>query len=133
VGDVIVLDASALVDVLVEQPNADWLLQRMVGTEVCAPGHQTVEALSAIARLHRAGLISEAALSSAASDAVTLSQQLVPATVGHVQRALELRSRVRITDGLYVALAEERHCPLLTTDHRLARAISTCEVLTPPG
>lgn len=132
-GQVIVLDASALVDVLVEQPNADWLLQHMVGTEVCAPGHQTVEALSALTRLHRAGHISEAALSSAASDAVMLHQQLVPPTVGHVQRALELRSHVRITDGLYVALAEERDCPLLTTDRRLARTVSTCEVLVPPG
>jgi len=133
VGQVIVLDSSALVGVLLEQPSADWLLQRMVGTEVCAPAHQTVEAVSAMARMHRAGQISEAALSSAAADAVGLHQQLVPPTAHHVQRALELSSHVRITDGLYVALAEERSCPLLTTDGRLARAVTTCEVLTPPS
>lgn len=129
----IVLDASALVDVLLEQPSAGWLLERIVGTEVCAPSHQTVEALSAMARMQRAELISAAALSSAAADAVQLHQQLVPATVAHVQRALELRSHVRITDGLYVALAEERGCPLLTTDRRLARAVTSCEVLAPPA
>lgn len=131
-GQVIVLDASALVDILLEQPSADWLLQRMVSTEVCAPAHQTVEAVSAMARMHRAGRISEAVLSSAAADAVGLHQQLVPPTDRHVRRALELRSHIRITDGLYVALAEERSCPLLTTDRRLARAVTTCEVLAPP-
>ena len=31
------------------------------------------------------------------------------------------RDVLRPTDALYVELAKQRNCPLLTTDHRLAR------------
>jgi predicted nucleic acid-binding protein len=47
----------------------------------------------------------------------------------HLQRALELGERVRVLDSLYVALAEQRDCPLLTTDARLAAADPPCEVV----
>jgi hypothetical protein len=46
--------------------------------------------------------------------------------------ALELGDRVRVLDGLYVALAEQRDCPLLTTDARLAAADPPCEVVLIP-
>ncbi len=38
----------------------------------------------------------------------------------------------RVLDGLYVALAEQRDCPLLTTDARLAAAVPPCEVVLIP-
>lgn len=49
-----------------------------------------------------------------------------------VQRAFTLRGRIRILDGLYVALAEDLRCPLVTTDIRLCRANAPCEVQAPP-
>jgi predicted nucleic acid-binding protein len=47
-------------------------------------------------------------------------------------RAMELAERIRVLDGLYVALAEQRECPLLTSDARLAAADPPCEVLLVP-
>jgi predicted nucleic acid-binding protein len=65
--------------------------------------------------------------------ATNLPQELVPATAQQLRRALAMQAQVRVVDGLYVALAEERGCPLLTTDLRLARIVTTCEVLAPPA
>jgi len=127
----IVLDASAAVDIVLDHASAPWLLDHMAGHAMCAPAHQPVEVLSALARLRRGGNIEDAACRAALAEASGLSQQIVMPSSRHLLRALELQPSVRVTDGLYVALAEERGCPLLTTDLRLARSVSTCEVLTP--
>ena len=36
----IVLDASALVDVVLDQPHGSWVLAQIAGEQVCAPAHQ---------------------------------------------------------------------------------------------
>jgi predicted nucleic acid-binding protein len=128
---VIVLDASALVDVLADQEHAGWLLDQMQSGEVMAPAHQPAEVLSAIARLQRAGALTEDKARDALAAAMALHQQLVVPSAAHVQRAFDLRERIRVIDGLYVALAEERGVPLLTTDQRLVRADPPCEMLAP--
>lgn len=127
----IVLDSSALVDVLVDQEHAGWLLDRMQSGEVLAPAHQPAEVLSAIARMQRAGALTQDKARDALAAAMALQQQLVVPSASHVQRAFDLRERMRVVDGLYVALAEERSVPLLTTDQRLVRADPPCEVLAP--
>ncbi len=127
----IVLDASALVDVLVDQEHAGWLLDRMRSEEVLAPAHQPAEVLSALTRLERAGVLTEESARDALAAASALHQELVPPSAAHVRRAFELRPRIRVLDGLYVALAEERGVPLLTSDQRLVRADPPCEVLAP--
>ena len=127
----IVLDSSALVDVLTDQQHAGWLLDHMQSGEVMAPAHQPAEVLSAIARLQREGVLPADEASGALAAAMALPQQLVVPTAWQVQRAFDLRGRVRVVDGLYVALAEEGGVPLLTTDQRLVRADPPCEVLAP--
>ncbi len=127
----IVLDASALVDVLADQEHADWLLDQMQAGDVLAPAHQPAEVLSALARLHRAGVLTEDAARDALAAAMALRQHLVVPSPLHVQRAFDLRDRIQVLDGLYVALAEERGVPLLTSDQRLVRADPPCEVLAP--
>jgi predicted nucleic acid-binding protein len=119
---VIVLDAAALVDVLVDQPSKPWVLDRLEGAAICAPAHQPAEVLSAITRLARAGVLSEAAAKDALVEASRLQQELVPLTESQLRRAYALSGRIRVLDGLYVALAEERAAPLVTSDQRLARA-----------
>ena len=52
-------------------------------------------------------------------------------TVAHLRRAYALRERIRVLDGLYVALADELGCTLVTTDRRLAAATAPCDVRTP--
>ena len=128
----IVLDASALVDVVLDQAHKQWVLEQLEGEEICAPAHQPAETLSAIARFQRAGDISSHVARDAVLEACSLVQELVIAASAHVLRALELQDRIRVLDGLYVALAEDRSCALLTTDTRLVRAEPPCEVRAPP-
>jgi predicted nucleic acid-binding protein len=52
---VIVLDASALAEVVLGQPASAWVLDRIDGEEIRAPSHQPAELLSALARLVRDG------------------------------------------------------------------------------
>ncbi len=127
----IVLDSSTLVDVLVDQQPAGWLLDRMQSGEVIAPAHQPAEVLSAVARLQRAGALTEDKARDALAAAMALHQRLLVPSAAHVQRAFVLRERIGVLDGLYVALAEERGVPLLTTDQRLVQADPPCEVLAP--
>lgn len=128
----IVLDASALVDVVLDQPTAPWVLDRIAGQEIHCPAHQPAEVLSAVARLARAGEIAADAAQDALAEAAALPQHLAMPTPAQLDRAFALRDRVRVLDGLYVALAEERRCALVTTDRRLAGAGPPCEVHVPP-
>lgn len=118
----IVLDASAVVDVVLDQPTKSWVLAQLAGTEVLAPAHQLAEVASAIARLVRADQIRPDVGRDALVEARALVQEFVIPSEGHLLRALALQDRIRVPDGLYVALAEDHHATLVTTDSRLGRA-----------
>ncbi len=128
----IVLDASALVDVVLDQPAAAWVLDQIVDDPVSAPAHQPAEVLAALAHLVRAHEIGEDAARAALDEAAALPQDLIEPTAAQLRRAFALRGGIRVLDGLYVALADELDCPLVTTDARLARAGPPCEVRMPP-
>jgi predicted nucleic acid-binding protein len=130
---VIVLDASALVDVVLDQRGAEWVLGQIDEEEVAAPSHQPAEVLSALARLVRGEVLSAEVARDALEEALGLPQRLVPPSAAHVRRAFALRDHIRVVDGLYVALADELGCPLVTTDRRLAGAHAPCEVRVPPS
>lgn len=127
------LDACALVDVVLDQPTAGWVLDEIADAQVCAPAHQPAEVLSALARLVRAAQVDLVSARDALDEALALPQRFVTPTAGHVRRAFAWRDRIRVVDGLYVALADELDCPLVTTDHRLAAADAPCEMRTPPA
>lgn len=124
----IVLDASALVDVVTDRPQRDAVLAHL-GQQILAPGHQLAEVSSALVRLVRAADLTEDESQRALTDAASLVQQTVEIDESLLLRAFELRDSIRILDGLYVALAERYACPLVTTDGRLARADPPCEVI----
>jgi len=124
----IVLDAAALVDVIVDQPSKADVLSHL-DQPIAAPAHQPAEVLSSLARLVRAGTITPSVARAALDEAAALGQQLVLPDRSHLMRALELQDRIRVLDGLYVALAQESDCPLLTTDRRLAAADPPCQVI----
>lgn len=129
----IVLDASALIDVALVQRNAKWILDQIDEEEVAAPAHQPAEVLSALVRMVRAVALTPEAAREAIDAAMGIPQQLVPPSAAHVRRAFALREHIRVADGLYVALADELGCPLVTTDRRLAGAQAPCEVRVPPS
>lgn len=125
---VIVLDASALVDVVIDQHAKHRVLDHLEG-KVVAPAHQLAEVLSALARLVRADVIDPEVARAAISEAAALKQEHVIPDKAQLRRALELQDNIRVLDGLYVALAEQNECPLLTTDARLAGANPPCDVI----
>lgn len=127
----IVLDASALIDVIIDQPAANWVLEQIKNEEITAPAHQMAEVLSALARLVRVGELDPAGAKDALEEALALPQRLVPLGADHLRRAYALREQIHVLDGLYVALADAVGCALITTDRRLGRADVPCEIRFP--
>ncbi|OLS97105.1 hypothetical protein BJF90_42930 [Pseudonocardia sp. CNS-004] len=129
----IVLDASALVDLVLDQRGSEWVVGQIDGEEIAAPAHQPGEVLSALARLVRSAVLTPEVARDALDEALDLPQRLVPPPAAHIRRAFALREHIRVTDGLYVALADELGCALVTTDRRLVGAHAPCEVRVPPA
>jgi predicted nucleic acid-binding protein len=126
--DELVVDASVVVDLVLGADNAAAIAERIAGSVLHAPAHLDAEVLSAIGRLHRAGVLParEAGerLATAAAMPVRrcLLEHLVPG-------AWRRRERLRLADALYVELAVMLDVPLLTSDRALGRATRVAEVL----
>lgn len=127
--DVVVIDASVLVDLLAGTGFASAVAARLRGTALHAPAHLDAEVLSALGRLERAGQLSaadvEAALAHLAS--LPLTRHLLGDLVAG---AWQRRGNTRLVDALYVQLAVRMGVSLLTTDSRLARAWPNTETIT---
>lgn len=119
---VIVIDASAVVDLLVKAPHGPSVMDEIDGAHaVAAPELLVAEVVSALWRHVRAGLLSDADAELAVDNLEKLPIDLVP----HqrlMRGAWALRHQVRIADGFYVALSQQLRAPLLTTDQRLIRS-----------
>jgi predicted nucleic acid-binding protein len=124
----IVLDAAALIDVVLDSPLPPWVIEQITDMPICAPAHQPADVPTAPARLVRAQVLTGAV---ALEEARLLDQEL-ERSMTHLARALALQDRIRVLDGIHVALAEERGVPLVTTDRRLAAARLPVPVLSPP-
>ena len=127
----IVLDASALIDVLLDRPAAPWVLDQLEGVAISAPAHRSAEVLCALARLVRAEVIDADTAHDAIADAAGLQQELHVPTRAQLARALDLQGRVRVLDAMEVVLAQDLDATLVTTDGRLARAGLPVEVAHP--
>jgi predicted nucleic acid-binding protein len=118
---VIVLDASAAIElVLATRPGAA-VARRLRGETVHSPAHFDVEVVGAICRAVVRRLISDHEGLVAVADCESLSDRRWP-TKPFVERAYQLRSTHTVADGLYVALAEGLVAPLITCDGRLAQS-----------
>lgn len=114
----LVLDASALVDVLLGNSIGRAVRNRVGGNGLHAPAHIDAESLSAFGRLHRAGDLSSSEVDAMLADLAAAPIQrhaLAPLLPGAWSR----RDRLRLVDSLYVELAETLRLPLVTTDTRL--------------
>ena len=117
----VVLDASALVDLLLGNSLGVAVRARLEGQSLHAPGHVDAEVLSALGRLNRAGDLDD--------DTVTrLLDRVADAPIERhpvrhlVAGAWARRHQLRLADALYVELAADRGAPLVTTDRRLRDA-----------
>jgi predicted nucleic acid-binding protein len=119
---VIVVDASALVDLLLDLDPAEWVAERLRGTGyVHAPHLLDAEVAAAVRRHVIAGRLDDARGAIALADLRRLRARRYP-HVRLLPRAWDLRRVLTIADALYVALAESLDATLVTTDGRLARA-----------
>ncbi len=116
----IVIDASAVVELLIGSDRAPAVRRAIYGKKALAPDHLNGETLSALRRLERRGMSSRRA-TEAAIDLNALPVKRVQSTA-LLGRAWALRENVKPFDAIYVALAQSLSCPLLTADGRLAGA-----------
>jgi predicted nucleic acid-binding protein len=130
VAERVVVDASAIVEVLVDSPFAARVRDRLRDTVWHAPAHLDAEVLSALGRLTRGGHLLEAdvppRLELLAS--MPVQRQVLPALL---LGAWARRPELRLVDALYVELAHQLDAPLITTDPRLARATSLADPIEP--
>lgn len=115
-----VVDASVFVDIAVRSAGWEAVAEGLRDRSLQAPAHVDVEVMSAVARLVRAGSLSEAegwaALERFLEAPVT--RHLVPELM---RGAWARTDRLRVADAVYVELAAALGLELLTTDARLAR------------
>jgi predicted nucleic acid-binding protein len=126
----LVVDASALVDLLADVGRGPAVADRLRDGDLHAPAHLDAEVLSALGRLHRAGQLSARQVATRVSrlaGAPIARHPLPPLLYGAWQR----RHRLRLADALYAELAQRLGAIVITTDSRLGAALPTAEVVAP--
>ena len=120
---IVVVDASAVLELLLRTPRADLLAERLLDPEVSlhAPHLLDLEVAQVVRRYWRAGELTEDRAAEALADLADLrihrhSHEPL------LSRVWELRHNLTAYDAAYVALAEALGSPLLTRDTRLASA-----------
>lgn len=126
----VVLDASAIVDLLVDSPLATRVRDRLEDTAWHAPAHLDAEVLSALGRLARGGHLPETDIQPRLDllASMPVQRQLLPPLL---LGAWARRADLRLVDALYVELAHQLNAPLITTDQRLARATPLADPIVP--
>lgn len=117
----VVLDASAVVELLVGRGVASEWIAEQIPDDVAAPAHLYAEVLSAVGRNVRAGRIDPADAENAIRRALSM-RVMQHQLDGLVLGAWARRGTIRLADALYVELAAQLDTVVITTDRRLARA-----------
>ena len=119
----ITIDASALVELLLQTPAGDKIRRLVAGAQLMAPDVINPEVMQSLRKLERGGKLSEDRAAKAIARLAQSALTRVP-TAGLIMDAWSLRANVSAYDACYVALARALDCPLLTTDAPLRRAPS---------
>lgn len=119
----IVVDCSAVVDVLLSAPGSGDVRRLLGGRELHAPDLLDVEVVSALRGLVLGRHLSVERASAALGDYDQLPVRRWPISHPFRTRMLSLRDRATAYDAAYVAVAEALGCSLITRDARLARAV----------
>jgi len=124
----LIVDASAMVDVLLGAGRATAIRDRLRGHDLHVPAHFDAEVLSVLGRLERAGHLrasdAEERLDRV-SGAPLERHPLAPLLSGAWQR----RHNLRLDDALYVELAQQLEAPIVTVDAGLAAAAPIAELI----
>jgi predicted nucleic acid-binding protein len=119
----IVLDASAAIDWLIQSPSGHRIGQRIRtrNETIHAPHLFDIEVLQVLRRLAWQGVISDQRADFAVQDLFNLRIVRYPHVV-LVPRVWQLRQNLTAYDAAYVALAEQLKAPLVTRDAGIAAA-----------
>jgi len=120
---VIVVDASAVLEVLLRTPVSQALEERLSepGETFHAPHLIDVEVAQVLRRCAIGGAIDPQRCGEALADFADIPLRRYPHDV-LLLRIWELRGNLTAYDAAYVALAEALNAPLITHDRRLANA-----------
>ena len=116
-----VVDASVIVDLLVEHPRAASVRAALEGIDGVAPSLIDAEVLHAITRYVRRGEMSDERARQALKLLIDADIDRFPITP-LVADAWALRHNISSYDAFYIALARSLGCPLVTCDRALAGA-----------
>lgn len=117
----LVIDASAAIEAMVDGPRIPRLLRRVAAGDLHAPHLIDVEVLQALRNAVMRGVIDEYAAADARRGFAELGVELYPhGSLG--DRIWALRHNLSAYDAAYVALAEALEAPLVTCDAKLAAA-----------
>jgi len=130
----IVVDASALLEVLLRTAAAPVVEQRLFsGETVHAPHLLDLEIAQVLRRYERSGQMSARRAREALEDFEGFDIERYPHRL-FLPRVWSLRANVTAYDAAYVALAEALDAPLLTSDRRLLSVpghLARIEVIEP--
>lgn len=126
----LVLDASAMIDLLVGSDHAASIEAHLHDAELHAPGHFDAEVLSALGRLHRAGQLTTRQVTervNLVASSPIVRHPLPPLLTGAWRR----RGNLRLVDALYVELASQLDMLIVTTDRGLASTSRRVTLIEP--
>ena len=115
------VDASALLELLLDRARAAAVVQAVSATDMVAPDLVNAEVISALRRLERGGAVTPRRAAEAVDDLLGAPVERMP-TLPLLDRVWRLRANLAVYDACYVALAQTLDCALVTGDQRLARA-----------
>ncbi|MGO9761937.1 MAG: type II toxin-antitoxin system VapC family toxin [Solirubrobacteraceae bacterium] len=117
----LVIDASALVELLLQSNTGTRVARAIDGAALVAPDVVNPEVVQSLRGLERGGKLTSARASTAIARLAESELSRVPTRV-LLKEMWSLRANLSSYDACYVALARALSCPLLTVDRRLTRA-----------
>jgi predicted nucleic acid-binding protein len=117
----VVIDASALFELVVRSELAPAVAQAVGATDMVAPDVVNPEVLSILRRVERRGTLTARRAVQAVDDLMDAPVRRF-STLPLLAEAWTLRANVTAADACYVVLARVLRCPLVTADRKLSRA-----------
>jgi predicted nucleic acid-binding protein len=118
---VIVIESSAMVDALVDEPANPHLLALLADEELHAPALLDFEVASALRGHALGGRLDQVRLEEAIEDfsGFRIERHQMTGLLAHI---LDLRENLTVYDATYVVLARALEVPLVTADTKMSEA-----------